>query len=136
MNPGTSDQVSKELSAREIFNRIVKGQVVRIPNDAVLAHQIKNHLNVIKSREKKLFTSLGLDFLSSVVCVEKTNKPIYYGNNGLEIPSHLGQVIPCEEIFKTETMYYYEVKLTAPKKRRKYSVFSIQENGTGEPSPV
>lgn len=95
--------LARELTAREIFNRIVKGQVVRIPNDPVAAQQLKNHLNVIKSREKRIFADLGLDFLSSVVSVLST---------------------PEQDAF--------EVKLIAPKKRRKYTTFLINH----EPSPV
>lgn len=111
MNQGIM-QAPKELTARNIFDRIVKGQTVRLPNDPVLVDQLKNHLNVIKSREKKLFESLGLDFLSSVISVTKLH--------GSDI--------------STGPFECYEIKLKAPKKRRTYSVFSIQETDVeGEP---
>lgn len=103
-----------ELSAREIFNRILKGAVVRIPNDPVLAKQLQNHLNVIKSREKRIFSDLGLDFTSSIISVE-----------------FRGTVI--NEVAKTVSLGHYEIKLIAPKKRRKYPAFVIQDH---EPSPV
>lgn len=109
MTPSDSLSLSRELTAREIFNRIVKGQVVRIPNDPGLAKQLYNHLNVIKSREKRIFADLGLDFISSVISVEPFGK-------------HLNP----------ETFDGFEIKLIAPKKRRKYTTFIIQPN---EPSP-
>lgn len=105
-----------ELSAREIFNRILKGAVVRIPNDPVLAKQLQNHLNVIKSREKRIFSDLGLDFTSSVIKI---------------IPQPEVPVNACgDPIFPIQ---YYEIKLVAPKKRRKYPAFVIQDH---EPSPI
>lgn len=123
---GTTE-LSKELSAREIFNKIVKGCVVRIPNDALLAKQIHNHLNVIKSREKKIFSDLGLDFISSVISVEKIT--LYKG-----VKTEHGQIIPMPLLQPfTEA---YEIKLIAPKKRRTYPTFSIQEEPNGSPSPV
>lgn len=124
MNPQESLSLSKELTAREIFNRIVKGQVVRIPNDPALAKQLYNHLNVIKSREKRIFADLGLDFISSVISVEFVEKPI----------NKPGQVIPTNNplhIFRTPKEFFFEVKLIAPKKRRKYTAFIIQPD---EPS--
>jgi len=101
---------SKELTAREIFNRIVKGQTVRIPHDPVLANQLKNHLNVIKCREAKVFRDLGLDFISSIISVVAIETPqfIYDPKNPINCIAH------------------YEIKLIAPKKRRKYSVFIIK----------
>lgn len=108
MEQGTTQ--ARELTAREIFNRIVKGQTVRIPNDPGLAQQLKNHLNVIKSREKKLFESLQLDFISSVVSVE------------IFPPQQIGE--------KYIVAGYCEIKLVAPKKRRKYTTFLIHEPNT------
>lgn len=106
--------VEKELTAREIFNRIVKGQVVRIPNDPVLAKQLYNHLNVIKSREKRIFADLGLDFISSVVSVEFIATQV-------------------DESKKTITPAHHVVKLVAPKKRRKFTAFVINDE---QPSPI
>ena len=107
---GTSEEPLKELSAREIFNRILKGEVIKIPNDPVLARQLKNHLNVIMSRERKLFNSLDLDFPSAII---KVSFQETYHISNLE--------------------RYYEISLTAPKKRRKYPLFAV-ENKTDGPA--
>jgi len=96
----TQEQQLKELSAREIFNRIVKGQVVRIPNDPVLAAQLKNHLSVIKHREKKLFKSLGLDWISAVI--------VFWDVKSI-----------------TDEILAIDISLTAPKTRRKYPAFAL-----------
>jgi hypothetical protein len=107
-NQGTAEETLRELSAREIFNRIIKGHVVRMSSDLTTAMQLKNHLNVIKSREKKLFVSLGLDFISSIVSVKPTAPAI-------------GAIM------------LWEFKLDAPKQRRKFSVFTINsEQQTNE----
>jgi len=109
MTNGT-EGISEELSARAIFNRIVKGQIVRIPNDPVLANQLKNHLNVIKCREARVFRDLGLDFISSVISVV--------------------QFLQLTEVGNYEG---YEIKLIAPKKRKKYSVFIVKDE---QPNPL
>lgn len=98
LTQGTKEVESKELSAREIFNRIVKGQVVRIPYDPALAAQLKNHLGVIKHREKKLFKSLGLDWVSAIIKFSEV---------------------------QINTDYAFDISLTAPKTRRKYPAFSL-----------
>lgn len=121
MTISDSLSLSRELTAREIFNRIVKGQVVRIPNDPGLAKQLYNHLNVIKSREKRIFADLGLDFISSVISVTHFKKA------GDWIKSESNPEINIQ-LFDE----WYEVKLIAPKKRRKYTTFIIQPD---EPSP-
>lgn len=127
-----SQQQEKELSAREIFNKILKGQTVQIPNDPIAADQLKNHLNVIKSREKKLFLDLGLDFISSVISVTEIKSP----NKYLYDPSIVKE-IGSREIFRTpypqeiqgtEVTIGYEVKLVAPKKRRTFTTFTVKEN--------
>lgn len=94
----------RELSARQIFDRITKGETVRIGNDPVIADQLKNHLNVIKSREKKFFLDHGLDFISSTISV-------------LCIVSPTGP----------ETTHY-EIKLIAPKKRKTFTAFVVKAN--------
>lgn len=105
-------QTPEGLTAREIFNKIIKGQVVRIHNDPVLANQLKNHLSVIKSREKKLFASLGLDFVSSIISVTEHK----------EIPN---RKFDSQELILSETVGY-DIKLVAPKQRRRYPVFLIE----------
>jgi hypothetical protein len=121
--------VEKELSAREIFNRIVKGQVVRISNDPVLAKQLLNHLNVIKSREKRIFADLGLDFISSVISVVEIKSPplkVINPDQEVDAPDYI-------ELRGSEKVIAYEVKLIAPKKRRKYTAFVIDNE---QPSPI
>lgn len=116
-NQGIPEVESKELSAREIFKRILKGEVVRIPNDATLAAQLKNHLNVIKSREKKLFTSLGLDWISAVLKFSDVTAPI---------PAN------CFSGLTGYTIVAIDISLTAPKQRRKYPAFTIQTSANTE----
>ena len=117
-NQGNPDD-GKGLTAKEIFDKIIKGEVVNLPNDPVLARQLLTHLQVIKSREKKLFASLGLDFTSSIVSVD----PVYY--------------YPADQKFdpngQLSIITHFEVKLIAPKKRRTYPAFTIQ-NEHKEPS--
>lgn len=114
------------LTARQIFDQLIAGKAVRIPPDETLANQLKNHLNVLKSRHRKLFSSLGLDSISSVISVQFVDairippdegSPDYEPNKILGIPA------------------YYEIKLVAPKKRRHYPAFVIQEeNNNNEQS--
>lgn len=122
-----NNTAARELTAREIFNRILKGETVRIPNDPVLAKQLQNHLNVIKSREKKVFLDLGFDFISSVISVEFKEEPV--GKPREIIPTN-----NPSQIFRTPKQFYYEIKLVAPKKRRTYPAFVIK-NEENEPSP-
>ena len=65
---------------------------------------MENHLNVIKSREKKLFSSLGLDFTSSVI--------------------RFNHVIESTEPVLVD---YYEISLEAPKKRKTFPLFEIKK---------
>lgn len=119
-------ELNKELSAREIWNRILKGEIVRIPNDPIVASQLKNHLNVIKSREKKLFLDLGLDFISSVISVECVPIVQYFDEQKQAwLDTKPGQALPLPICHKAIDLY--EVKLIAPKKRNKYSCFVIKE---------
>jgi len=99
----------------------MKGQIVRIPNDPVLAKQLHNHLNVIKSREKKLFLDLGLDFISSVISVQEWK----------QIPN---RKFEASELILSEVIGY-EIKLVAPKKRRTYPAFVVKENNGSEVLP-
>lgn len=134
----------RELTVREIFKRILDGQVVKIPNDPVAAEQLKNHLNVIKSREKKLFLDLGLDFISSIISVTEVKSPPQYLYDPSKInPDQITEAITADqfvklghlaaiEIPKTAQIVGYEVKLVAPKKRRTYTAFVIKN----EPSPA
>lgn len=110
-NQGTVELPQEELSAREIFKRILAGQTVRIPYDIGLKDQLYNHLHVIKSREKKLFRSLGLDFTSAVV--NFTPKYVTLTKPGTAIVHH------------SNVIGSWEISLSAPKMRRKYATFSI-----------
>lgn len=94
---------STTLSAKEIFDQISKGQTVKIPNDPILASQLYKHLNVIKSRTKKLFKELGLDFPTTIV-----------------------SVIPQQD--QQTQQIYYDIKLEAPKEYRKYTAFVLEES--------
>lgn len=96
---------SNPLTAKEIWEQISKGQTVKIPNDPALAVQLYKHLNVIKSRTKKLFKSLGLDFAASIVSVEP--------ERAFGIP--------------TETIVGFQIKLIAPKEYKKYAAYVVPE---------
>lgn len=110
-------ETSQELTAKQIFKQLLSGLVVKIPPDESLANQLKNHLNVIKSREKKLFLSLGLDFTSSIISVK-----------------FIDAVILTEA--KLIIAPYYSITLMAPKVRRKYTVFSIQQQEAPQDEPI
>lgn len=60
------------LSAREIFNKILQGNVVSLPPlDPLSFSRLESHLNSIRSYDKKLFESLGLEFTKKVIrCVK------------------------------------------------------------------
>ena len=66
-------------------------------------------MNVIKSREAKLFRDLGLDFTSSIISV--TQSPVV-----------------INDLQKTITGGYYEIKLIAPKKRKTYPAFVVKKD--------
>lgn len=120
MNQGNSETPNLAgLTARQIFEKIVKGHTVRIPNDPILANQLKNHLNVIKSREKKYFLDLGLDFISSVISVTEIKEPFKL----LNPKDNSVLIIPGQ--FK---YLGYDIKLVAPKIRRKYTAFVIKDD--------
>lgn len=128
---GISEEIHKELSAREIFNRIVKGQVIRIPNDPELASQLFNHLNVIKSREARIFRDLGLDFISSIISIEPIQLP---SEHSIDLPIKPGQLIPiADESFPIQMDCYYEIKLKAPKIKKKYPSFIVKKD---EPNSI
>lgn len=141
MNQGTKDQQSS-LTAREIFNRILAGEVVKIPNDPQLVEQLRNHLNVIKSRDKKLFKSLGLDFTASVIKIEFKELPTAFIYDPKIInPEELNKTVGCMQFLPREAQPitiipsgFYEIKLVAPKIRKRYPVFTIEEDG--EPNPI
>lgn len=101
---GNSKENQKELTARQIFDRIVKGEVIRISNDPELAKQLFNHLNVIKSREAKIFRDLGLDYISAVISIE---------------------IIPFSIFENKINGGYTQVRLKAPKIKKKYAAFII-----------
>lgn len=126
------DSIQKQegLTAKQIFDKIIKGQTVRIPNDPILANQLKNHLNVIKSREKKLFASLGLDFVSSVISVK-----LVIDSKELSDLFREAENISAGQIFRTKkpTESYYQISLIAPKTRRKYPAFSIEQEPDANP---
>lgn len=129
----------RELTVREIFKRILDGQVVRIPNDPIAAEQLKNHLNVIKSREKKLFLDLGLDFISSIISVTEVKSPQAYIYDPKtikpeDLTSKIFRTLPEAAIPIPNSIQVigYEVKLVAPKKRRTYTAFVIKN----EPAPA
>jgi hypothetical protein len=103
----------RELTAKQIWNRILKNETVRIPNDPILAKQLFNHLNVIKSREKELFLSLGFDFISTVISVTEYK----------EIPN---RKFSDSEMILSETIGY-DIKLVAPKIHKKYPAFVISK---------
>lgn len=123
LNSTDTSTQQKELTARQIFNRIIKGEVVRIPNDPILAKQLQNHLNVIKSREARIFRDLGLDFISAVISVEAVIPPY--------------KLIPVKDIKEAYTVVseldYYEIKIKAPKIKKKFTTFIVKDN---EPSIV
>lgn len=110
MQKQTSENVKQGLTARQIFDKILKGGVVRIPNDSVLADQLYKHLNVIKSREKKLFSDLGFDFTASVI-----------------------RIIAFCDVSELDIIGY-DISLSAPKKRRTYPAFVIKEKENGSDS--
>lgn len=97
------------LTARQIFDKLLKGEQVVIPTiESDVIAQLKNHLQVIKSRDKKVFKSLGLDFTSAVIAT-------------VEVPVVINEaekkIIPAHTIFK----------LNAPKLRKRYPVsFTIK----------
>lgn len=73
----TLEEQFGSLTAREIFNRIFKGETVRVPADFAATVRLTNYLNVIKSREKRLYLDLGLKFTSSVINVVYTDKGFF-----------------------------------------------------------
>ena len=66
-------ETTKELTARQIFDRLVKDGITRVqipkeqPFDYQQAAQLFGHLNVIKSRDKKVFKSLGFEHINAVI---------------------------------------------------------------------
>lgn len=126
MTQGTEGkQQSQGLSAREIFKRILAGQVVRIPHDEVLARQLQNHLNVIKSREKKLFASLGLDFTSSTISVKLISLPFHIATGEI-LDGKPGEAIPVQNVADYSPKYFFEISMSAPKSRKCYPVFALE----------
>lgn len=98
---------SQGLSAKAIFNSLMQKKTVRIPIE--FKEQLLNHLNVIKSREQKLFKSLGLDYVASIIQAEK----IYGPNSKSEI--------------KEPIIVAYDFTLIPKPEVKRYPVFQIEE---------
>ncbi len=79
------------LTAREIFDRIFKGETVRVPADFAATVRLANYLNVIKSREKRLYLDLGLRFTSSIINVVYTDKGFFE----IKLAASKKKIYPC-----------------------------------------
>lgn len=64
-------QISHELTVREMFEQLLKNKKVTLLLSFSDADNLFSHLNVIKSREKKLFESLGFDFERKILRMQR-----------------------------------------------------------------
>jgi len=89
-------EAPKELSAQEIYSLLKEGKKVKLILEPADADSLYNYLAVIKSRDKKLFDDLGLNFVN---CVIRMN-------------------------YQQQDSYLFE--LIKPKLNKKYSAFIIE----------
>lgn len=93
-----------QLTAREMFDLLVQGKKVAMTTTKKNCPEIRmiiNHLNVIKSRSKRIFDDLGLIFENTIV---KTFPADYR---------------------ELEEGFTVEIFLVPPDKQRKYSAYII-----------
>ena len=111
MSEATTPQ---SLSARAIFNLLMQKKTIRVPADPGVFDNLLNHLNVIKSREQKLFASLGLDYVTSIYNVIPVSEKVTYDPNATSI-KELGIIA-------------YDIKLIPKPATKKYPIYEIKEN--------
>ena len=66
------------LTARQIFDQLREGKIVRLSIPKYDAELLFSYLNVIKSREKKLWTSLGIEFDMMIIKLTFTSDYAIY----------------------------------------------------------
>lgn len=112
---------AKELTAKEIFNTIMRGERVYLPTrDFVIIENLKNHLNVLKSQAKKTFKELGFEFKNSVIKIDNYIREIKL--------KQVGNGVPENSFIIREEDTWSVVYLVAAKPSQKYSTFIIGNN--------
>lgn len=94
------------------------GERVYLPTrDPIIVSNLKNNLNVIKSRSKKVFKELGFAFKDSIIKIDDHIQETFgYDTDKPEIKILIGKA--------NWSMVY----LVAPNPRTKYSTFTIGNN--------